>query len=120
MPSTSKAAASAPSKEMLLLPRASSLMAMSATLMRLLVLVFSAREAVTLLRATADGASLTRRSWLPKSRPVSTWPGTRLTVCVKLKVLGSVDVPPPEFADGLTPLVGTELGSRLRICSANR
>ena len=58
MPSTSKAAASAPLRAMVLLPRASSLMAMSASLMRLEVEVFSGRAAMTLLRATAVGASL--------------------------------------------------------------
>ena len=44
---------------MLFVPRASSLIAMSATLVRLAVLVFSAREAVTLVSATAVGASFT-------------------------------------------------------------
>ena len=44
---------------MVFVPRASSVMAMSASLMRLLVLVFSAREAVVLVSRTAVGASFT-------------------------------------------------------------
>ena len=59
MPSTSKAAASAPLREMVLLPRASSEMAISATLIRLAVELFSANAVVTLVSATAVGASLT-------------------------------------------------------------
>ena len=44
---------------MVLLPRASSEMAMSASLMRLAVELFSARETVVSVSATAVGASFT-------------------------------------------------------------
>ena len=56
---TSKKAASAPAREMLLLPGASSLMAMSATLMATSVAVFSSRLVMLLLSTTAVGASFT-------------------------------------------------------------
>ena len=67
LPSTSKLAASAPERLRTLEPRASSVMRMSATLMRLVVEVFSARETMVLARASAEGGSLT--GWLPKSCP---------------------------------------------------
>ena len=60
VPITSKLAASAPARVITLLPRASSLMTMSATLMRLAVLVFSAREAMVLVSASAVGGLLTK------------------------------------------------------------
>ena len=57
---------------MLLLPRASSLMAISASLMRLLVLVFSAREAVVLVSATAVGGWFTSITG-PEATRVVAW-----------------------------------------------
>ena len=48
---------SAPPREMVLVPRASSLMTISATLIALLVEMFSASEVVVLARVTAAGAS---------------------------------------------------------------
>ena len=58
MPTTSKLAASEPERLMTLEPRLSSAMTMSATLMRLAVLVFSAREGMVLARFSVVGASL--------------------------------------------------------------
>ena len=55
VPSTSKAAASAPLRAIVFVPRASSLIAMSATLIRLVVELFSPSVAVTLVRTTAEG-----------------------------------------------------------------
>ena len=57
VPITSNASASEPSKEMVLLPMASSLMVISATLIALLVEVFSGREVVVLTSVTDVGAS---------------------------------------------------------------
>ena len=59
MPATSKLAASAPESVIAFVPSASSVTAMSATLTRLAVLVFSGRLVVVLCKATAVGASLT-------------------------------------------------------------
>ena len=59
VPTTSKKAASAPARLIVLLPRASSLMAMSPTLMAVRVGVFSSRLVRRLLSTTAVGASLT-------------------------------------------------------------
>ena len=58
VPTTSKLAASEPERLMGLEPRMSSAMTMSATLMRLAVLVFSARERVVLARLSPVGAPL--------------------------------------------------------------
>ena len=58
MPTTSKLAASEPERLITLEPRLSSAMTMSATLMRLAVLVFSARDGVVLAKLSAVGAPL--------------------------------------------------------------
>ena len=58
VPTTSKLAASVPERLMGLEPRLSSAMTMSATLVRLAVLVFSARDGMVLARLSAVGAPL--------------------------------------------------------------
>ena len=58
VPSSSKLLASAPPRVMRLLPRLSSVIAMSAILIRLSLLLFSASELTLLLRLSAVGGSL--------------------------------------------------------------
>jgi hypothetical protein len=59
VPTISKLDAAAPESDSALLPSASSVTAMSATLIRSAVLVLSARIVTTVVRSTAVGASLT-------------------------------------------------------------
>ena len=83
---------------MVLVPRASSLMAMSATLIRLLVEVFSGKEAVVLVSATAVGgwfcATTSSLRMVPLAAPLTmVAPLALVRVTVKLSS-GSTTVSP--------------------------
>ena len=86
---------------MVLLPRASSLIAMSASLMRLLVAVFSAREAVTLVRATAVGG------WFSSTSSLLIVPLAVAVAMVAPLGLARVTVKPSSFSTRVSPLTWT-------------
>ena len=91
-PITSKLAASSPARVIVLLPRASSLMEMSATLIRLVVGVFSTRKRTALARLRAVGASLTSRSSVNTSAKATTLVSRPDTASLSPPLLGSPQV----------------------------
>ncbi len=79
MPSSSNKAASAPVSVIVSLPRASSVIPMSATLIRAVVSVFSARLSVVLVRFTAVGASFSSVTLREKSAVTGVLPASEVS-----------------------------------------
>ena len=82
----------------MLLPRASSLMAISASLMRLEVDVFSGRAAMTLLRATAVGG------WFSSMSSLRMVPLAAAVAMVAPLGFARVTVKPSSFSTRVSPL----------------